>query len=163
MSKKTLSESKVYYDYGVMAGDLNTGGSMYGPKIIDICDHCSGQCATRHIRGPVATISVDTVQFIRPLFLGDFLHAESMVSGVGNTSIEIFTKIFVEKPLTGEKSLACICFLTFKAKEAKKGELPEIIPETEEEKLLIAGYEERRKINKERQNYNQKIRDFYEN
>lgn len=162
MNEKKVSESKVIYQYGVMNVDLNTGGSMYGPKIIDICDHSSGQCAVKHIRGPVATISVDSVQFVRPLYEGDFLEAESIVSGVGNTSIEIFTKIFVEKPMTGERSLACMCFLTFKAKKATPGSMPQIIPETDEEKYIIAGYEERKKINKERQAYNKKLREVLE-
>lgn len=162
MNKKKVSESKVIYQYGVMAGDLNTGGTMYGPKIIDICDHSSGQCAIKHIRGPVATISVDSIQFVRPLYEGDFLLAESMVSGVGNTSIEIFTKIFVEKAMTGQKELAVMCFLTFKAKKAEPGSMPEIVAETEEEKIIIEGYSKRKEINKKRQSYNKELRELLE-
>lgn len=159
MNKKT-SESKTIYTYGIMPKDINSGGSLYGPVLFDIADHNSGTTVLRHVRSRIATISCDSLQFIKPTFKGDFLTAVTIVSGVGKTSVETFTKFYREISMTGEKEIVATCFLTFKVKELEPGTIPGIIPETEEEKMIIDGYENRRQINKMRRTENKRIESF---
>ena len=159
-NSKKVSESKVIFTYGVMPTDLNTGGTMYDPRLFEIADHSSGTCAIRHTRGKVATISCDSFNFVRPINQGDFLMATTYISGVGNTSVEVFTKFVKEKPMTGEMELAAFCFLTFKCKGTEAGKIPLIEPVTLEEKKIIEGYESRREINKIRRRNNSGIREF---
>lgn len=159
MNKKT-SESKVIYTYSVMPKDLNTGGSLFGGVIFDIIDHSSGTCAIKHLRSSVTTASVDLLNYLKPIYKGDFLHSYTFISGVGNTSVEVFTKILKEDPLSGKRELCVTAFLTFKAKKLEPGTLPKIIGESEEEKIIIDGYEERRKRNKERLIYNKNLINF---
>lgn len=160
INSKKVSESKVIFTYGVMPTDLNTGGTLYGPRLFEIADHSSGTCAIRHTRGRVATISCDSLSFLKPIKEGDFLTATTFISGVGNTSVEVFTKFIKEAPMTGEKELAAFCFLTFKCKGTEAGKIPQIIGESLEETKIIEGYEERRQINKIRQKNNKEIVDF---
>ncbi|MDY3902991.1 acyl-CoA thioesterase [Peptoniphilus sp.] len=160
INSKKVSESKVVFTYGVMPTDLNTGGTMYGARLFEIADHSSGTCAIRHTRGRVATISCDSFTFLKPINLGDFLTATTFISGVGNSSVEVFTKFIKEKPMTGETELAAFCFLTFKYKGTDSGKIPAIIGETLEEKNIIEGYENRREINKIRQRNNAQIKEF---
>lgn len=159
-NSKKVSDSKVIFSYGVMPTDLNTGGTLYGPRLFEIADHNSGTCAIRHTRGRVATISCDTLTFLKPINEGDFLTAETFISGVGNTSVEVFTKFTKEAPMTGETEVAAFCFLTFKCKGTEAGKIPAIIGESLEEKKIIEGYENRRQINKIRQKNNNEIREF---
>lgn len=156
-NSKKVSESKVIFTYGVMPTDLNTGGTLYGPRLFEIADHNSGTCAIRHTRGRVATISCDTLTFLKPINEGDFLTAETFISGVGNTSVEVFTKFTKEASMTGETEVAAFCFLTFKCKGTEAGKIPQIIGESLEETKIIEGYEERRQINKIRQKNNKEI------
>lgn len=159
-NSKKVSESKVIFTYGVMPTDLNTGGTLYGPRLFEIADHNSGTCAIRHTRGRVATISCDTLTFLKPINEGDFLTATTFISGVGNTSVEVFTKFTKEAPMTGETELAAFCFLTFKCKGSEAGKIPAIIGESLEEKKIIEGYENRRQINKIRQKNNNELKEF---
>ena len=159
-NSKKVSESKVVFTYGVMPTDLNTGGTLYGPRLFEIADHNSGTCAIRHTRGRVATISCDTLTFLKPINEGDFLTATTFISGVGNTSVEVFTKFTKEAPMTGETEVAAFCFLTFKCKGTEAGKIPAIIGESLEEKKIIEEYENRRQINKIRQKNNNEIREF---
>ncbi len=159
-NSKKVSESKVIFTYGVMPTDLNTGGTLYGPRLFEIADHNSGTCAIRHTRGRVATISCDTLTFLKPINEGDFLTAETFISGVGNTSVEVFTKFTKEAPMTGENEVAAFCFLTFKCKGTEAGKIPAIIGESLEEKKIIEGYENRRQINKIRQKNNNELKEF---
>lgn len=159
-NSKKVSESKVVFTYGVMPTDLNTGGTLYGPRLFEIADHSSGTCAIRHTRGRVATISCDSLTFLRPINQGDFLTATTFISGVGNTSVEVFTKFTKEAPMTGETEIAAFCFLTFKCKGSEPGMIPEIIGESLEEKKIIEGYEARKQINKIRQQNNKELREI---
>lgn len=157
---KKVSESKVIFTYGVMPTDLNTGGTMYGPRLFEIADHSSGTCAIRHTRGRVATISCDNLTFLKPINQGDFLTATTFISGVGNSSVEVFTKFTKEAPMTGETEVVAFCFLTFKCKGTDPGKIPGIIGETLEEKKIIEGYLGRREINKIRQKNNKDLREI---
>lgn len=157
---KKVSESKVIFTYGVMPTDLNTGGTMYGPRLFEIADHSSGTCAIRHTRGRVATISCDNLTFLKPINQGDFLTASTFISGVGNSSVEVFTKFTKEAPMTGETEVAAFCFLNFKCKGTEPGKIPGIIGETLEEKKIIEGYVSRREINKIRQKNNKDLREI---
>lgn len=159
MNKKT-SESKTIYTYGVMPKDMNTGGTLYGPVLFNIADHNSGTTVLKHVRSKIATISCDSLEYLKPTYNGDFLTAVTIVSGVGKTSVETFTKFYREVLRTGEKEVVAISFLTFKVKELEPGTIPGIIPETEEEKVIIDGYEQRRKINKMRIEENKRIKKF---
>lgn len=159
-NSKKVSESKVVFTYGVMPTDLNTGGTLYGPRLFEIADHSSGTCAIRHTRGKVATISCDSLSFLKPINQGDFLTATTFISGVGNTSVEVFTKFTKEAPMTGETELAAFCFLTFKCKGTDPGKIPAIIGESLEEKKIIEGYEGRRQINKIRQQNNKDLKEI---
>ena len=159
-NSKKVSESKVVFTYGVMPTDLNTGGTLYGPRLFEIADHSSGTCAIRHTRGRVATISCDSFSFLKPINQGDFLTATTFISGVGNTSVEVFTKFTKEAPMTGETELAAFCFLTFKCKGTEPCKIPAIIGESLEEKKIIEGYEGRRQINKIRQQNNKDLKEI---
>ena len=160
INPKKVSDSKVIFTYGVMPTDLNTGGTMYGPRLFEIADHSSGTCAIRHTRGRVATISCDNLTFLKPINQGDFLTASTFISGVGNSSVEVFTKFTKEAPMTGETEVAAFCFLTFKCKGTEPGKIPGIIGETLEEKKIIEGYLGRREINKIRQKNNKELREI---
>jgi len=161
-NSKKVSESKVVFTYGVMPTDLNTGGTMYGPRIFEIADHSSGTCAIRHTRSRVATISCDNLTFFKPINEGDFLHATTYISGVGNSSVEVFTKFEKEAPMTGERELAAFCFLTFKVKGLDPGTIPQIEPENAEQIKILNGYEKRREINKLRRASNSEVINLFE-
>lgn len=155
---KKTSESRVYLQHGVLPAQLNSGGSLYGAVLLEHADHQSGACALKHTRHPITTASLDCFEFLKPFRLGDILEVESYISGVGNSSVEVFTKFIGENDLTGERYLGAISFVTFKVFGVDaEHPIPGILPETEEEKMILEGYEERRKTNQVKRMRNQKI------
>lgn len=92
------------------------------------------------------TASLDNMNFLKPLPEGNSVCIESFVTGAGSTSVEVFAKIIGEDLITGERYIAATSFLTFVAlpEDRDRFVMPKIVPETEEEKFICAGYEQRR-------------------
>ena len=123
-------------------------------------DNAASISQTRLTNTLSMTASMDNMNFLRPLPEGNSVCIESFVTGAGSTSVEVFAKIIGEDLLTGERYIAATSFLTFVALPEDRDNfvMPKVIPETEEEKYICAGYEQRkasrmlqRKLDKELQ------------
>ncbi|MGO1580770.1 MAG: acyl-CoA thioesterase [Peptoniphilaceae bacterium] len=144
---KKVSDSKTIFTHATLPTDLNEGGTVYGARLLEWADNLSGAVAIRHRRGGVTTASFDNFDFIKPIRLGDIIHGEAYISGVGKKSMEIFVKFISEDSLSGEKYLASMGFITYAALNLKEGEeVAGIIGESQEEIEIIEGYEERKAI-----------------
>ena len=83
---------------------------------------------------------------------------EAYVTGFGKRSIEAFTKVIGEHLMTGERFLGFYCFMTFVILDPEKQTaFNKLIPETEEQKTLMATYSQRVK---QRQIQRQKQQEF---
>jgi len=122
----------------VFPPDTNHHGTLFGGKLMAYIDETAAIAATKLARGPVVTASTDSVDFIRPIRVGDVVTIEAMVSYTGRSSMEIFLKITSENLLTRAKAIAALSFLTFVAldENGKPTTIPAVIPETDEEKWL---------------------------
>ena len=83
--------------------------------------------------------------FIKPLPVSNSVCIETIVSGVGKRSAEIFAKVIGEDLATGERYLAATAFLTFVVVDENAPDIPQLEAETEEERYIMKGYAERRK------------------
>lgn len=137
--KDTLSIT----NHRVFASDLNEHDTVFGGQILSAIDNNSSIAASRAARIETVTASVDQVNFMHPFVLQDSRCVESYVTGVGSTSIEVFTKIIGEHLKTGERFLGLTCFSTFVVTD-RSIKLPEIIPLTDEEKYVCSGYKQRK-------------------
>lgn len=119
----------------VFPPDTNHHGTLFGGKLMAYIDETAAIAATKLARGPVVTASTDSVDFIKPIRVGDVVTLEAMVSWTGRSSMEIFLKITSENLLTREKSIAALSFLTFVAldENGKPTSIPSVVPETDEE------------------------------
>lgn len=115
-------------------------------------DEVAAIAAMRHSRRPVVTASIDSIDFLAPVKMGNSICLEAFVSSTGRTSMEVFVKVISENLRTGERVLTATSFLTFVAldEEGKPTAVPAVVPETEEEHYLMASAEERKKMRKER-------------
>jgi len=98
-------------------------------------DLAGAMAAHRHSRNYVVTASVDHIDFLVPVRVGDLVILRSSVNRVFHTSMEVGVKVMTEKLLTGERRHTCSAYLTFVALnlEGKAIPIPPVIPETEEE------------------------------
>ena len=123
-------------------------------------DACATLSARRHARvKECVTASTDSVNFIEPIRQSDSVCIESFVSYTGKSSMEIFCKVIKEDMITADRRIAATAFLTFVALDENKRPIivPDIIPETEEEKLLYSTGKERAEIRKLKRKQNENL------
>ncbi|MBB1080350.1 acyl-CoA thioesterase [Limosilactobacillus sp. STM2_1] len=142
----------------VRNSDLNEHGTVYGGRTLELIDGQASVAAMRVARTTVATASMDHIQFLQPFDLQDSMCMEAYVTGFGRRSIEVFTKVIGEHLMTGERFLGFTSFMTFVILDAEKQvDFDRLIPESAEQKALVASYSQRVADRKEQR---QKQQDF---
>ncbi|WP_110114240.1 acyl-CoA thioesterase [Bacillus sp. CGMCC 1.16541] len=144
--KIPMQQSKVVQTRLVLPPDTNHMGSIFGGKVLAYIDEVAAISAMKHSRSIVVTASIDSVNFLSPVTVGDVLTLEAFVTSTGRTSMEVYVRVKRESWKTGEQTLTTTSFLTMVAvdNEGKPLEVPSVYPETDEEKELYQSAMERR-------------------
>ncbi len=72
-----------------MPGDANPSGDIFGGWVLSQMDIAAGIAAGNRAQGRVATVAVDAMSFIRPVYVGDVMCVYTEVEKTGRTSITI--------------------------------------------------------------------------
>jgi acyl-CoA hydrolase len=96
----------------VMPQQINPLGSVFGGWVMSMMDKAAAMAATRHCRGPVATASVDSIDFLAPMSLGDIVRFSAFLTQVFSTSMEVAVEVESEHPMTGDRVKTCSAFIT---------------------------------------------------
>ena len=136
IEKRKVSESRVETIHIVRPSHLNPGGRLFGGTLMQWIDEVGGLVAKRHARSNVITVSLDNLHFIAGAYMKDVIVITGKMTYVGNTSMEIKVESYTEN-LEGERKLVNRAFVTFVAldEEDKPRKVPELILETEEDRL----------------------------
>ncbi|MEO8723422.1 MAG: acyl-CoA thioesterase [Sphingobium sp.] len=70
-------------------GDINANGHIFGGWVLSQMDIAGGIVAARVAQGAVATVAIETMQFIGPILLGDVISVYAHVERRGRTSVAI--------------------------------------------------------------------------
>ena len=132
----------------VQPNDTNPLGNLHGGKLMYWMDECSAISATKHSRAIVVTVSVDGVSFKNPIELGSFVTIIAKVTRTFRTSLEVFIEVWSENIPKDTKIKCNEAYYTFVALDEKGSpvSVPEIHPETDEEKRLYDGAIRRRQV-----------------
>lgn len=151
-NKKFCRESFVVKTSIVLPPDTNNYGTLFGGRLMAYIDDVAAISAMRHARMNVLTASTDSVDFLHPIYESNSVCLESFVTYTGRSSMEIFVKVIAEDLITGERNVCAVSFLTFVAidDQGKPTAVPQVVPETEEEKSLHESAKERLEIRKKR-------------
>jgi acyl-CoA hydrolase len=143
---KPVRESTSEYAELALPIDANGLGNVLGGKVMHLVDLAGAMAAMRHARKPVVTASVDHMNFLHAIQIGQLIVLHSQVNRVFHTSMEIGVKVMVEDLMTGLKRHTCSAYLTFVALDAqrKPAAIPPVIPETEEDERRYREAGERR-------------------
>jgi acyl-CoA hydrolase len=148
MKAKFASETLSITTKVVLPNDTNTLGNLFGGQLLAWMDVIASVSAHRHSKRVVVTASVNHVSFQRPIKHASIVTLESKVSRAFSSSMEIFVDVFVEDPVTGEREKCNEAIYTFVAVDQNGGpiQVPELIPETEEEKVRYEGALRRKQL-----------------
>lgn len=142
------SQTETIMTQVVQPNDTNPLGNLHGGKLMYWMDECSAISATKHSRAIVVTVSVDGVSFKNPIELGSFVTIKAKVTRTFRTSMEVFIEVWAENIPKNTKIKCNEAYYTFVALDEQGHPIavPEIHPETEEEKRLYEGAIRRRQV-----------------
>ena len=132
----------------VLPNDANVLNALLGGRLMHWIDLAGAMAAHRHSRQHVVTASIDHLDFLVPVRVGDFVILRSSVNRVFHTSMEVGVKVWVENYRAEESRHVSSAYLTFVAVDVAGNRLPvpPVIPETEEEKRRYDGAARRREM-----------------
>jgi acyl-CoA hydrolase len=148
MKAKTAKESYTVSTEIVLPNDTNTIGNLMGGRLLHWMDITAAISAHRHCKRVVVTASVNNVSFNMPIKLADIVTLEAKVSRAFSTSMEVFIDVYVENHNTGKKTKCNEAIYTFVAVDQLGNPIsvPELIPESEEEKNRFASALRRKQL-----------------
>jgi acyl-CoA hydrolase len=148
MKSKKASETLAITTKIVLPNDTNTLGHLFGGQLLAWMDVIASVSAHRHSKRVVVTASVNNVSFQKPIKHASIITLEAKVSRAFNSSMEIFVDVFVEDQVTGNFEKSNEAIYTFVAVDQNGGpiQVPELIPETEQEKERYEGALRRKQL-----------------
>ncbi len=144
---KTVPESKAEMLEVVLPNDANPLGNILGGKVMHLIDMAGAIAAQRHARSIVVTVSVDNLDFVHPIRVGQLIVLRAHVTRAFHTSMEVEVRVFLEDYLTGERQQTSSAFVTYVAldSEGQPTNVPPLIPRAAEEKRRYREALERRR------------------
>ncbi len=152
----------------ILPNDANTLGNLLGGRLMHYIDLVGAMAAYRHARSYVVTASMDHIDFIAPVHVGDLLILKSSLNRAFRTSMEVGVKVWVEHTINGTLRHVASAYLTFVAVDQQGGRVrvPPLAPETEEEQRRYhdagrrreQGERERERKNNARRANNQSVK-----
>lgn len=145
---KTPAESFVSMTELVLPNDTNTLNNLMGGRLMHWMDIVSAIAGQKHSNSIVVTASVDNISFKYPILLGNVVTLKAKVTRAFNSSMEVRIDVEAEDIPGNKKMDSNIAYFTFVAvdQNGKPVDVPEVDPQTEEEKEYFKGALRRRQL-----------------
>src|SRR5271166_1802369 len=146
----------------VLPNDANPLGALLGGRLMHWIDLAGAMAVHRHARSYAVTASVDHIDFLVPVRVGDLVILRSSVNRVFRSSVEVGVKVFVENYIADTARHVASAYLTFVAIDGKGNHL-EVAPVIPEDRKSTRRYDDagrRREIRRaelERRRRNHKL------
>ncbi len=140
MEARRISESKAVVSQLMLPTDANSQGNVHGGAIMKLVDTVGAVVAMRHTRRRVATVRMDEMSFLHPVFVGDLVTLKASANDAGLTSLEVGVRVEAENLRTGVVTHTGSANLVYVAldDEGRPAEVPPLIAETEDERRRMA-------------------------
>ena len=90
-------------------------GVMFGGVMMQWIDVCAGVAAMRHAGGAVVTASIDRLDFLSPVQVGEIVVLQAQVNDAVRTSMEVGCRVETEDMRTRTRRYVTKAYLTFVA------------------------------------------------
>lgn len=132
---KRISDSRITLSQMMGPQDTNGHGNVHGGVIMKQADEAAGVVAMRHAQAPTVTVAVDSMTFMEPIYVGNFVMFNAELTYVGRTSMEVRVEVVKENPLTGERRLSNTAYFVYVALDmnGRPKAVPPLLYETPEE------------------------------
>ncbi|HWF13262.1 MAG TPA: acyl-CoA thioesterase [Candidatus Acidoferrales bacterium] len=145
---RLVSASRTEMTELVLPQDSNLRGNILGGRVMHMIDIAGAIAAHRYCHRQVVTASVDHLDFLNPVRVGDLIVLEAQVNRAFHTSVEVGVEVFSEDSAVGIRKHTTTAFLTFVALDeaGKPVPVPPVIAKSSEEKRRYKEAGERREL-----------------
>lgn len=146
----------------LMTPDMaNFSGNVHGGTLLKCLDEVAYACASRYAGSYVVTLSVDQVIFRQPVHVGELVTFLASVNYTGSSSMEIGIKVVTENIRERSVRHTNSCFFTMVAlgEDGKPTAVPQLHPETEQEKRRFEQAKRRRELRQDLEQRYRQIKD----
>ncbi len=84
-----------------MPADTNPSGKIFGGWIMAQMDVAGGVLALEYAGGPVLTVAITSMNFHKPVYVGDLVSCFAQVQKTGKTSITVLVEVFTQRAHDG--------------------------------------------------------------
>ena len=131
---KHIKDSQITISELMLPSHSNFSGKIHGGYILNLMDQIAFACASKHSRNYCVTASVNKVDFLNPIDVGELVTLKASVNYTGRTSMVIGVRVESDNIQTGVTKHCNSSYFTMVAKDehGKNVIVPGIILKTEE-------------------------------
>jgi len=148
---RTVGHSAVEMAQVMLPNQANPAGFVHGGELMKLMDNAAAVVAARHSRTNVVTGSVQNIQFIKPVRVGNLVVVRGKLTFTSQSSMTVRIEVMTEELLAGSKARALSADYVMVAldPDGKPTSIPSLILSTEEEEKLyneaLERYQSRKK------------------
>lgn len=135
----TVDASKITLSELMLPSHSNFSGKIHGGYLLKLMDQIAFACASKYSGCYCVTASVDTVDFLNPVDVGELVTLKASVNYVGKTSMVVGIRVTSEHIQTGVKKHCNSSYFTMVAKD-ENGQNVQV------PKLILSNLEEVRRF-----------------
>ena len=126
---KTVASSDISISQLMLPSHTNFSGKIHGGYILSLLDQIAFACASKFSGNYCVTASVDTVNFLNPIEVGELVTMKASVNYVGTSSMIIGIRVEAENIQTGTIKHCNSSYFTMvaKDKDGQKIQVPGLI------------------------------------
>src|SRR6478735_10836457 len=135
ISARSVEYSKTTVSELMIPAYANFGGKIHGGILLSLMDKVAYACSAKHAGNYCVTVTVDGVNFLQPVEVGELVSLMASVNYVGRTSLMVGIKVIAENVKTGQVKHTNTSYFTMVAKDetGKPTQVPGLLLETRED------------------------------
>ncbi len=143
---KSSRESRVSITELMLPSHSNFGGKVHGGHILNLMDQIAFACASKHSQSYCVTASVNRVDFLNPIEVGELVTLKASINYTGKTSMVVGVRVESENVTSGEVKHCNSSYFTMvaKGKDSKNKTVPGLILKTKQDIRRFARSKERK-------------------
>ena len=129
MEPRSVAFSRTRLTELMIPSFANFGGKVHGGIILSLMDKVAYACGSKHAGTYCVTVTVDGVEFLQPVEVGELLSLDATVHYVGNSSLIVGIKVTSENVKSNSVKHTNNSYFTMVAKgdDGRPTKVPELI------------------------------------
>lgn len=134
-ASRTVKDSQSTITELMIPSYANFGGKIHGGILLSLMDKVAYVCASKHAGTYCVTVSVDKVEFLQPVEVGELVSLHASVNYVGRSSLIVGIRVEAQNVKLGTVKHTNSSYFTMVAKgdDDKPTAVPELILENKEQ------------------------------